>query len=83
MPKKVLEGVVLSNKLDKTCTVLVSRRIQHNKYAKIMTSSKKYLVHDPENSVILGSTVLIEESRPLSARKRFVLKEILAAGDSM
>lgn len=80
MPKKLLEGQVVSDTLDKTCTVKVLRRVKHPKYGKFMARSKNYLVHDPENKASKGQYVLIEETRPLSARKRFALKDILKDG---
>ena len=80
MPKKLLEGEVVSDSLDKTCTVKVVRRVKHPKYGKFMVRSKKYLVHDPDNQARNGQFVSIEETRPMSARKHFALKSIIKNG---
>lgn len=71
MPKRVLQGTVVSDKADKTIVVKVDRRITHPFYKKIIRRSKKYMAHDPENQFKVGDTVRIEECRPLSARKRW------------
>lgn len=70
-------GVVASNKMDKTITVLVVRRIKHPIYGKFMKKSKKFMSHDEKNECNIGDTVRIEESRPLSRRKRWNLVEII------
>ncbi len=69
MPRRVLQGVVLSNKMDKTVTVLVERRVMHPVYRKFIRSSKKYHAHDEENRCREGDRVRIEECRPLSKTK--------------
>lgn len=69
MPKRVLQGVVVSDKQDKTVTVLVERRVMHPIYKKYVRKSKKYAAHDETNSVKEGETVRIRECRPLSKRK--------------
>jgi small subunit ribosomal protein S17 len=69
MPKRVLQGVVVSDKQDKTVTVLVERRVMHPIYKKYVRKSKKYAAHDETNSVKEGDTVRIRECRPLSKRK--------------
>jgi len=69
MPKRVLQGVVTSDKQDKTVTVLVERRVMHPIYKKYVRKSKKYAAHDETNSVKEGETVRIRECRPLSKRK--------------
>ena len=69
MPKRILQGVVVSDKADKTITVKVKRRFAHPLYKKTVEVSKKYLAHDPENSHKVGDNVRIEETRPLSKRK--------------
>lgn len=69
MPKRVLQGVVVSDKQDKTVTVLVERRVMHPIYKKYLRKSKKYAAHDETNSVKEGETVRIRECRPLSKRK--------------
>ena len=69
MPKRVLQGVVVSDKQDKTVTVLVERRVMHPIYKKYVRKSKKYAAHDETNAVKEGDTVRIRECRPLSKRK--------------
>ena len=71
MPKKILEGVVINNKADKTISVLVERSVKHKKYKKIIKRSKKYLAHDEENSFNTGDKVKIIESRPISKLKKW------------
>lgn len=73
MPKRVLSGLVVSDKCDKTLTVKVSRRFMHPLYKKYITRSKKYTVHDPENSKSVGDTVSIIEDKPISKTKRWSL----------
>ncbi len=69
MPKRVLQGVVVSDKQDKTVTVLVERRVMHPIYKKYVRKSKKYAAHDENNVVKEGEIVRIRECRPLSKRK--------------
>ena len=69
MPKRVLQGVVVSDKQDKTVTVLVERRVMHPIYKKYVRKSKKYAAHDETNSVKEGDIIRIRECRPLSKRK--------------
>jgi len=69
MPKRVLQGVVVSDKQDKTVTVLVERRVMHPIYKKYVRKSKKYAAHDEANVVKEGEIVRIRECRPLSKRK--------------
>jgi small subunit ribosomal protein S17 len=71
MPRRVLQGVVVSDVCDKTVTVLVERRVMHPVYKKFIKRSKKYLAHDELNKVKSGQTVRIRECRPLSKRKRW------------
>jgi len=80
MPKRTLQGMVVSDKGDKTIVVRVDRRVTHPIYKKIITRSKKFMAHDEANEYRLGDTVQIEESRPLSKRKRWVALERVAAG---
>jgi small subunit ribosomal protein S17 len=75
MPKRVLQGVVVSDACDKTVVVRVDRRFRHPVYKKFITRSKKYMAHDESNARKVGETVRIEESRPLSKRKRWVVIE--------
>ncbi len=69
MPKRVLQGVVVSDKQDKTVTVLVERRVMHPIYKKYVRKSKKYAAHDEANAVKEGDIIRIRECRPLSKRK--------------
>lgn len=73
MPKRILQGVVVSDKQDKTVTVKVERRIMHPLYKKTIRRSKKYAAHDENNEHKIGDTVRIIESRPLSKRKCWVV----------
>ena len=73
MPKRVLQGVVVSDKGDKTVIVRVERRVMHPVYKKFITRSKKYAAHDEHNVHKTGDTVRIEESRPISKRKRWIV----------
>lgn len=70
---KTLSGVVVKTAMKDTATVSVERYVKHPKYKKFMSRSKKYLVHDPGNTAKVGEKVTIKETRPISARKRFVL----------
>lgn len=70
---KVLQGVIVSDKMDKTVTVLVNRFVKHPKYGKFMNISKKYKVHDEKNTYKEGDRVLIEECRPISKDKTFTV----------
>ncbi len=67
--KRVLTGRVVSDKMDKTVTVLVERRVKHELYGKVVTRSKKYHAHDEKNEFHDGDVVAIEECRPLSRTK--------------
>ncbi|WP_424137496.1 30S ribosomal protein S17 [Roseomonas chloroacetimidivorans] len=73
MPKRVLTGRVTSDKQDKTVTVLVERRVMHPLYKKFIRRSKKYAAHDDTNLCREGDTVLIEECRPISKRKSWLV----------
>ena len=75
--KRVLVGRVLSNRMDKTATVVVERRKRHPLYGKVITRRTKYKAHDAENSCQIGDMVKMIESRPLSREKRWVVTEIL------
>lgn len=75
MPRRVMEGRVVSNKADKTITVLVESRVMHPLYKKFFKRSKKYLAHDETNVCNVGDLVVIEECRPLSARKCWTVIE--------
>ena len=73
MPKRILEGEVVSNKTDKTITVLVERRFMHPLYKKYIKKTDKYAAHDPANQCKVGERVQIIECRPISKRKRWTL----------
>ena len=75
--RKVREGIVTSDKMDKTITVEVSNRVKHGMYSKVLSRSSKLKAHDEQNSAGMGDRVLIMETRPLSATKRWRLVEIL------
>jgi len=75
--KKQRVGIVASNKMDKSITVLVERKIKHPIYGKYMKKSKKFMAHDETNEANIGDTVKIEESRPLSKRKKWKLIEVI------
>lgn len=75
--KKQLIGLVASDKMQKTVVVEVTRRMRHPVYSKYIKRRKRYHAHDEQNSCRAGDRVLIEECRPLSARKRWRVKQIL------
>ncbi|MEQ1689006.1 MAG: 30S ribosomal protein S17 [Sphingopyxis sp.] len=69
MPKRILQGTIVSDKGDKTVVVKVERRVKHPLYAKIIRLSKKYHAHDEANEFHAGEVVRIEETRPISKQK--------------
>jgi small subunit ribosomal protein S17 len=75
--RKVREGLVVSDKMDKTVVVEVEDRVKHPKYGKVIRRTKKYMAHDGENACGVGDRVLLMETRPLSATKRWRVAEIL------
>jgi small subunit ribosomal protein S17 len=75
--RKVRQGVVVSDKQDKTVTVLVERRFPHPLYGKQQKRSKKYHAHDENNEYQVGDVVRIQETRPLSRTKRWRVVELL------
>jgi len=79
MPKRILQGVVVSDACDKTVIVRVERRVMHPVYKKYITRSKTYAAHDEANLHKTGETVRIEESRPISKRKRWIVLAAAAA----
>ena len=79
MPRRVLTGTVVSNKMDKSVTVRVDRRVRHPIYKKFMTQSKKIAAHDEENSFEIGDVVRIRECRPISKSKHFEVIEKVGA----
>lgn len=75
--KKQIIGVVTSTKMDKTITVKVERRLKHPIYGKYVRKSNKFMAHDEKNDCNEGDLVKIQESRPLSRRKRWSLIEVI------
>jgi small subunit ribosomal protein S17 len=71
MPRRELQGVVVSDAAEKTVIVRVDRRVEHPVYKKYVTRSKKFMAHDEANRFKVGDTVRIRECRPLSKRKRW------------
>lgn len=79
MPKRILQGVVVSDKTDKTVVVRVERSIAHPKYGKIIKVSKKYHAHDEKNTCKTGDTVKIAEVPPISKKKKWIVVNEKAA----
>ena len=75
--RKVREGLVVSDKMDKTVIVQVEDRVKHPKYGKIIRRTKRYIAHDGENTCGVGDRVLLMETRPLSTTKRWRVAGIL------
>ena len=75
--RKTREGLVVSNKMDKTAVVAVIERVRHPKYAKFVMRTKKLYVHDETNDVNIGDRVRVMETRPLSKNKRWRVVEVL------
>ena len=69
MPKRILSGKVVKKSGDKTISVLVTRQTTHPIYKKLIRVSKKYLAHDRENKIIVGDSVRIQETKPISKNK--------------
>src|SRR5688500_1477694 len=82
MPRRVLEGKVVSNKCDKTVTVLVERKVRDPLYGKIIRRSAKYAAHDEKNAWKVGDQVAIEECRPISRSKRWQVVSGKSLGES-
>ena len=82
MPRRVLTGKVVSDKMDKTVTVLVERRVMHPVYKKFIKRSKRFLAHDEANSCSIGDTVSIIETAPMSKRKCWAVVAEGAAADA-
>ena len=78
MPVKEKIGIVVSNKMDKTVVVQVESRYPHPMYSKTLVKTKKYLAHDEMEQFNIGDEVLVQETRPLSKRKRWTLTKILS-----
>ena len=75
--KRTLTGRIVSDKMDKTVTVLVERRVKHPLYGKIVTKSKKYHAHDEKNEFKAGDMVLIEECRPIAKTKAWKVSKLI------
>jgi small subunit ribosomal protein S17 len=71
MSKKVLKGIVLSDKMKKTLIVEVERWVHHSRYKKRYRRTKKYKAHDEKNECKIGDSVIIEETRPISKEKKW------------
>ncbi|MCH9638412.1 MAG: 30S ribosomal protein S17 [Betaproteobacteria bacterium] len=78
--KRELNGKVVSDKTDKTVTVLVERRVKHPLYGKIISKSKKYHAHDESNTYLVGDKVVIEECRPISKTKSWLVTKLISKG---
>ncbi len=76
--RKVREGVVVSNKMQKTVTVRVERTIRHPQYEKVVTRGKKFYAHNEDQTIQVGQKVRIVETRPLSKLKRWRVVEVLS-----
>jgi small subunit ribosomal protein S17 len=75
--KRTLTGVITSDKMDKTVTVLVERAVKHPVLGKVVRRSKKYHAHSPNNEFKLGDTVLIVETKPMSKTKAWAVSKLL------
>ena len=80
MPKRILVGTVVSDKTDKTVTVLVERKVKHPLYGKIIRRSKRYHAHDEDNAFKSGDRVRIEETKPISKTKSWKVLDRVQAG---
>lgn len=74
-------GIVVSTKMQKTIVVIVENKFRHPRYAKTVIKTKRYLVHDEENTAKLGDKVLMTQTRPLSKNKRWRLERILVTSN--
>ncbi len=81
MPKKILKGKVVSNKMDKTVVIEIENRSSHPKYKKTIVKTKKFKAHDESNQCKIGDIVEIVEHRPISKTKRWMLKEVVVKAD--
>ena len=78
MTAKEKIGTVISNKMQKTVVIKVENRYSHPIYSKIMLKTRKYLVHDENQECNIGDQILVQECRPLSKRKRWILSKIIS-----
>ena len=81
--KRTLSGRVVSDKMDKTITVLVERKVRHPLYGKIITRSKKYHAHDEKNEFHDGDVVMIEECRPIAKTKAWRATKLIEKAHSI
>ena len=81
MPKKILQGKVVSNKMDKTIVVAVENKTLHPRYKKLVLKTRKFKAHDESNECKIGDVVEIIEHIPISKTKRWLLKEVLVKAD--
>jgi small subunit ribosomal protein S17 len=79
---RTVTGRVVSNKMDKTITVLIERRVRHAMYGKYMTRSSKVHAHDADNQCSIGDLVTVAETRPISKSKTWNLVEVVEKGES-
>lgn len=77
--KKTLEGIVISNRMDKSVVVRVERQVRHELYQKIIRKSAKFMAHDEDNKCRVGDRVRIQETRPLSKNKHWRVVSIVVA----
>ncbi len=75
--RKIITGTVTSDKMDKSITLTVERKLRHPVYGKFVKKSKKYMAHDEKNECRIGDKVIITETRPLSKSKRWRLVQII------
>ncbi len=80
---QTLKGLVVKTAMKDTATVLVSRYVEHPKYKKYQTRSKKYLVHNTDNQAKEGDTVMIVACKPISKRKSFTIKSVVKRGGNV
>jgi small subunit ribosomal protein S17 len=73
MPKREFQGFVVSDKADKTVVVQVEQMVQHPKYKKFIKRTRKFVAHDEKNEIKTGDTVVIQECRPISKRKSWLV----------
>jgi len=78
MSKRTLKGIVVSTKMDKSAVVEVGITKKHSKYNKRYLSHSKYAVHDEKSELVVGTNVIIEESKPISKTKHWIVKEVLS-----
>lgn len=78
MPKRRIQGKVVSDKMDKTIVVRVEMKKKHPMYHKVVSHGTKYKAHDESNECGIGDTVIIEEHKPISKDKTWILKEVVA-----